>query len=148
LKSLYSPGDTAVGHAFAYLPDLAETTARLLDREEDLERFDVFHFAGHWLERWEELADAMRRVSGRPGLPMRPFPWIMVRALSPFIEMFRELLEMRYLWRKPIGLDDAKLRAFLGEVPSTPLDTAMRASLTDMGCLPEAIPGVGRLVTA
>ena len=29
---------------------------------------------------------------------------------------------MRYLWKRPIGLDNAKLVAFLGEEPATPLD--------------------------
>jgi hypothetical protein len=53
-------------------------------------------------------------------------------ALSPFVTLFRELLEMRYLWQKPIGLDDARLRAFLGDVPATPLDTAVREALADL----------------
>jgi hypothetical protein len=43
------------------------------------------------------------------------------------------MAEMRYLWVKPIGLDETKLRAFLGQVPFTPLDDAMRLSLADLG---------------
>ena len=35
---------------------------------------------------------------------------------------------MRYLWQMPIGLDEAKLRAFLGDIPSTPLDIAVLAN--------------------
>ena len=62
----------------------------------------------------------------------------MIYALAPFVEMFRELIEMRYLWRKPIGLDNSKLVKFLGAEPHTPLDQAMRATLADMGCLGEA----------
>ncbi len=53
------------------------------------------------------------------------------------MELFRELAEMRYLWEKPIGLSGAKLAAFLGEEPHTPLDAALRATLADMGCLAE-----------
>jgi hypothetical protein len=45
---------------------------------------------------------------------------------------------MRYLWNKPIGLDNAKLTAFLGEEPHTALETALRATLADMDCLTEA----------
>jgi nucleoside-diphosphate-sugar epimerase len=137
VRSVYAPGPGDVGHAWAYLPDLAETTARLLDREAELADFDVFHFAGQWLERSEELAASIRRVSGQPKLPIRPFPYPMITALSPFVETFRELLEMRYLQRKPIGLDNAKLVAFLGAEPHTALDAAIRATLSDMGCLPE-----------
>jgi len=60
-----------------------------------------------------------------------------VRLAAPFNETFRELLEMRYLWKKPIGLDNAKLVRFLGEEPHTPLDRALGATLADMGCLEE-----------
>jgi hypothetical protein len=69
---------------------------------------------------------------GDAAIPIKPFPYPLLIALSPFVTLFRELLEMRYLWEKPIGLDDAKLRAFLGEVPATPLDTAVRETLADL----------------
>ena len=144
VRSVYAPGPVDVGHAFAYLPDLAETMARLMDREEDLADHEVFHFAGHWLARGDELAKAVRRAAGDPKIPMRPFPYPLIIALSPFVEMFRELLEMRYLWRKPIGLDDAKLRAFLGEVPATRLDAAVRETLADRGLLNPARGGALR----
>lgn len=135
VRSVYAPGPVDVGHAYAYLPDLAKTLARLLDREPELADFEAFHFAGHWLARADQLPDAIRRATGDPAIPVRPFPYPLVYALSPFVETFRELLEMRYLWEKPIGLDDAKLRAFLGDVPMTPFDIAVRETLADMGCL-------------
>jgi len=130
------PGD--VGHAYAYLPNLAETMARLVGAEERLGRYEVFHFRGHYLARNAELGAAMRRVTRNPKLPVRPFPWIVVWAAAPFNETFRELSEMRYLWRRPIGLANAKLVQFLGEEPHTSLDQALAASLADMGCLEDA----------
>ena len=136
VRGVYAPGPVGVGHAFAYLPDLAETLARLLDREAELGDFEAFHFAGHWLASGADLVGAIRRVAGDAAIPLKPFPYPLIYALSPFVEMFRELLEMRYLWEKPIGLDDAKLRAFLGDIPATPFDTAVRETLADMGCLP------------
>jgi nucleoside-diphosphate-sugar epimerase len=146
VKSVYAPGPGDVGHAYAYLPDLAETLARLLDRESELADFDTFHFAGHWLARNAELAAATRRAARDPAIPLKPFPYPLIYALSPFLETYRELLEMRYLWEKPIGLDDAKLRAFLGAIPETPFDIAVRESLADMGCLASA-PGVFEMRT-
>ncbi len=139
MRGVFSPGPVKVGHDFAYLPDMAETMARLLDREADLADFETFHFRGHWLARGDEIVASIRRVTGDARIPLLPFPYPLVQALSPFVEMFRELLEMRYLWKKPIGLDDSKLRAFLGEVPATPLDAAMRETLSDMGCLGEPV---------
>ena len=131
VTSVYRTGP--VGHAFAYLPDLAETLARLLDREPELADFEVFHFAGHWLAGDDALGEAVRRVTGDARIPIRAFPWAMVYAAAPFVPMMREMAEMRYLWTRPIGLDESKLRAFLGEVPSTPLDAALRESLDDLG---------------
>lgn len=152
VRGVYASGPVDVGHAFAYLPDLAETLARLLDRESELAAFETFHFAGHWLARADEMAASIRRVTGDPSIPVKAFPYPMLYVLSPVVETFRELLEMRYLWEKPIGLDDGKLRAFLGgDVPATPYDTAMRESLADMGCLPAPAArrdGAGRLVAA
>jgi nucleoside-diphosphate-sugar epimerase len=120
------------GHDFAYLPDMAETLARLLDREADLADYDVFNFRGHWLPKGRSLGDAVRRVTGDARIPIKPFPWWLIYAASPFVTMFRELGEMRYLWTRPIGLDDAKLRAFI-DVPETPIDCVLRASLADLG---------------
>ncbi|MBL0121944.1 MAG: hypothetical protein IPP88_04190 [Betaproteobacteria bacterium] len=39
--------------------------------------------------------------------------------------MWRELLEMRYLWDEAHSLDDSHLMELLGEVSRTPLDAAM-----------------------
>jgi nucleoside-diphosphate-sugar epimerase len=124
-------------HAFAYLPDLAETIARLLDRADNMAAFERFHFAGHQLARGQ-MASAIRRATGNPRLRVWPFPWILVVGLQPFVRLFREMAEMRYLWREPISMDDSKLRAFLGNaLPATPLDDAVRATLIGLGCLPE-----------
>jgi nucleoside-diphosphate-sugar epimerase len=135
MTGVYQPGPDAVGHAFAYLPDMAETLARLVDAEDRLGVFEQFHFRGHWLARNDELGKAIRRVAGQPRLPVKAFPWAMVWAMGPFNETFRELWEMRYLWNRPIGLSNRKLLAFLGSEPHTPLDAALAAALSDMGLL-------------
>jgi len=135
VRSVFSPGPRAVGHCWAYLPDMAEATAQLLDHEDRLAAFEVFHFGGHWLGRADEIGASIRRVTHQPRLPIRSFPYALVYALAPFVETFREMIEMRYLWTKPIGLDNTKLVGVLGAEPHTPLDQAMRATLADMGCL-------------
>ncbi|HVM99918.1 MAG TPA: NAD-dependent epimerase/dehydratase family protein [Caulobacteraceae bacterium] len=136
LSGVYSPGPAA--HAFAYMPDLGETLALLADAEHRLGAFEVFHFRGQWMADGRAFGEAMRRAAGDPKLPINSFPWIVVRAAAPFNETFRELLEMRYLWEKPIGLDNAKLVRFLGEEPHTPIETALRVTLTDMGLIEES----------
>jgi hypothetical protein len=63
------------------------------------------------------------------------FPWWLIRIASPFVETFREMLEMTYLWRQPLRLDNRRLVAFLGAEPHTPAVAAVRASLRGLGCL-------------
>ena len=134
-------GEHAVGHDWAYLPDLAETFARIAERERELPNFDSFHFEGYWFERGVEIARAVGRAAGKPALPIKRFPWFVVYALAPVVPLFREMIEMRYLWKRPLRLDNAKLVAFLGGEPRTDLDEALRATLAGSGCLPGASAG-------
>ena len=117
---------------------MAETAARLLLRGSELEPFAVFNFGGHWLEQGIEMADAVRYAARKPDLPVKRLPWFALTLLSPFVETFREMREMRYLWKKPVRLDNTKLVAFLGHEPHTPLDIAVRATLVDLGCIDAA----------
>ena len=135
LMSIVNPGAPGVGHAWAYLPDLAETMVLLAERHADLPAFAVFHFAGHWDGDGTQMMAAIRRVTGKPDLPVRRFPWALVWLASPFVTLFREMRELRYLWRAPIRLDNAKLVATLGEEPHTPLDAALTRTLAGIGCL-------------
>ncbi|MDZ5648279.1 NAD-dependent epimerase/dehydratase family protein [Nitrospirillum sp. BR 11828] len=139
VASIPYPGPHAVGHAWAYLPDAAEAVSQLLARESELAPFETFHFGGHWLEPGVEMAHAIQRVvvargGKRPAITA--FPWWLVTLASPVVTVFRELREMRYLWQRPVRLENAKLTAFLGAEPHTPLDAAVAATLADLGCLP------------
>ena len=78
------------------------------------------------------MAEAIRRVAGRPDLPVRRLPWWLLRLVAPFNETLREMMEMRYLWQRPLRLANARLTACLGREPHTPLDDAVRATLTGL----------------
>jgi nucleoside-diphosphate-sugar epimerase len=54
---------------------------------------------------------------------------------SPIVTTFREMREMRYLWREPVCMNNARLKAVLGDEPHTPLDQAVEATLDGIGCL-------------
>ncbi|PXV58683.1 Nucleoside-diphosphate-sugar epimerase [Dyella jiangningensis] len=129
------PGDYAIGHCWAYLPDVAETLARLLDRENELARFERFHFGGYWLDGHAMLA-AICRATHNDAIKAGRFPWWLARLASPFNETLRELCKMRYLWQASVQLDDRKLKAFLGADLYTPIDQAVAAALTGAGCMP------------
>jgi nucleoside-diphosphate-sugar epimerase len=123
------PGPRNGGHSWAYLPDLAETMVRLLEREDRLADFDVYHFQGHWLESGVEMANAVCRAAGIPPSRIYAFPWWAVALASPFVEVCREMWEMRYLWKVGVRLDNTKLLAVAGPEPHTPLDEAVARAL-------------------
>ncbi|HLH49905.1 MAG TPA: NAD-dependent epimerase/dehydratase family protein [Roseiarcus sp.] len=143
VSSLSYPGRKGVGHQWAYLPDVAETMARLIENEDRLSAFEVFHMDGHWDADGGQMVAAIGRACGKPHLRARAFPWFSVVLASPFVTLFREMLEMRYLWRQPLRMDNRRLVAFLGEEPHTPLDDAVKASLKGLGCLPEQFDARG-----
>jgi nucleoside-diphosphate-sugar epimerase len=147
VKTIAYPGRKGVGHQWAYLPDVAEAMARLIERGDRLGAFEVFHFDGQWDSDGAALVAAIARAVGKPGLKARAFPWQLITLASPFVTLFREMREMRYLWREPLRMDNSRLAAFLGAEPHTPLDEAVRATLLGLGCLPKdnaKAPVVGR----
>jgi nucleoside-diphosphate-sugar epimerase len=136
LSAVTYPGPLSVAHSWAYLPDVAETMVRLAERD-DLAAFEVFHMRGHTVTG-DELVAALSRVAGRK-LAVSRLPWFAVRAIAPFNETMREMLEMRYLWETPVLLDNARLTARLGAEPHTPIDEALRKALVGLGALPQSM---------
>ena len=135
VTSISYPGRPGVGHAWAYLPDLAETMAQLLDRQSTLGHFERFHFEGQWDPDGTRMTQAIRSVVGRSNIKIRAFPWALLTLLAPFKTLFREMREMRYLWEEPLRLDNRHLLEVLGAEPRTPLEQAVRATLHGLKCL-------------
>ncbi|HEY8683714.1 MAG TPA: NAD-dependent epimerase/dehydratase family protein [Rhodanobacter sp.] len=134
LRCVNYPGPRDLPHAWAYLPDVGKTIALLLERESELAAFERFHFGGHWVDG-NSMMSAIRKAATNSKLPLQSFPWWLVTLASPFVTTFREVREMRYLWRQPLQLDNRKLVAFLGAEPHTHLDRAVCDALQGMGCL-------------
>ncbi|WP_321914045.1 NAD-dependent epimerase/dehydratase family protein [Paraburkholderia sp. J11-2] len=131
------PGTRGVGHAWSYVPDVARTMLELIGKRDMLPAFATFHMAGHWDADGSQIVEAICRVARNHGLKpqSKPFAWAFVRAISPFVTTLRELMEMRYLWREPLQLDNARLVRELGREPHTPLDEAVEATLLGLDCL-------------
>ncbi|MGR6430211.1 NAD-dependent epimerase/dehydratase family protein [Rhizobium sp. PAMB 3174] len=144
VKAVVNPGRKGVGHQWAYLPDLAETMVRFVERSSSLPAYADYHFEGFWDHDGMQMARAIGRVVGKPDIRVRRFPWPLVYLASPFVRLFRELLEMRYLWQEPLHMTNGKLRAALGEEPRTPIEEAVRATLVSFGCLASATNAGGR----
>lgn len=129
------PGTPGVGHQWAYLPDVAETLMRLIEAGDRLPGFLRVHMRGHWDADGTEMIAAIRRAVAPARVRVGRMPWWLVRLLSPVVPLFRELAEMRYLWRTEYRMTNRRLLGLLGEEPHTPLDEAVRATLIGMGRL-------------
>lgn len=124
-RSVVTPELSGAGHAWAYLPDLAQAVAMLAERERSLAVVERLHFRGHALTG-RAMAEAVQREVG--GVPIRPFNWLPVYLGAPFVTFLREVIEMRYLWRTTLLLDNARLVELLGPEPHTDLGEAVAAT--------------------
>lgn len=143
LTAISYPGKKGIAHQWAYLPDVAETMIRLVERATDLPNFAVYHMRGFVDDDGTKMIAAIRRAAGREGLPARAFPWWLVTLASPFVPLFRELRKMRYLWRQPLQMPNDRLVTVLGEEPHTPIDQAVATTLKSFGCLRQAAGQIG-----
>lgn len=135
LRRIVNPGSRGIGHSWAYLPDLAETFARLLELPEGvLAQTERLQFRGFWDHEGQEMPRLIRTASGKPDLPERAFPWWLMRLAAPFARFPRELVEVEPFWRHPMQMDNRRLLALLGNEPATPTADAVRQSLA--GTLP------------
>lgn len=138
VKKISYPGKRGIGHQWSYLPDVARTMVELIARRDTLPAFAPFQMAGHWDADGTQFAAAIQRVvarrSGRKPA-VGAFPWWLLTLASPFNTTFREIGEMRYLWQTPVQMSNARLIDTLGHEPHTPLDVAVEATLSGLGCL-------------
>jgi nucleoside-diphosphate-sugar epimerase len=120
------PGPLDRPHAWAYVPDLAQTFVRVAEARAALGRFECIHFTGHTLTGHELKAS----IEGAVGAPVNVarLPWPLIRAVGLVWPMWRELAEMAYLWQRPHQLvTDSAHRAWLSS--TTPIDDAIRSSV-------------------
>ena len=134
-KGVYTAaGPVDLVHEWAYLPDLAAAFVALAGNLERLGTYEALHFPGHAVTELEMKA-ALERVMGHK-LRQTSMPWWVLRAGSPFVAMWREIVAMSYLRFEPHRLASARLRNVIGTIPHTPLDEAVAMALCDLGMLP------------
>lgn len=150
VRFVINPGRKGAGHAWAYLPDVAETFMQLLDRADQLPAFARFHMDGFFDSDGTQMAKAIGRAVGKPSIRIWSFPWLLAGLARPFVPLLRELHEMRYLWKRTIRLDNRRLVERLGAEPRTPIDEAVRTTLSSLGCVEASgstVPHVQALVS-
>jgi nucleoside-diphosphate-sugar epimerase len=125
------PGPLDCLHEWAYLPDYAHALVRLVAARDRLAPFAAFGFPGHAVTG-RTFATAISRACRRD-FKVGFMPWRLLKLAGFAVPVFRELSEISYLWSVPHAIDGAALRAVIGEVPHTPLDQAVAATLAALG---------------
>ena len=124
------PGPLEVVHEWAYLPNLAAALVRVAAKRAEFSTFETFCFSGHAVTGREFTQAIAKVVQNR--LQVKPMGWWLIKALSPFLPLSRELAEISYLWNEPHRLNGDKLRAAIGDVPHTPLDAAVARAIQSL----------------
>ncbi|RVA75709.1 oxidoreductase, partial [Mesorhizobium sp. M7A.F.Ca.CA.001.08.2.1] len=131
-KGIYTaPGPVDLVHEWAYLPDFAVGFVALARNLDKLGFYEALNFPGHAVTDLQIKAAAEKAI-GRP-LKMTSMPWWVLRAGSPFVAMWREIVSMSYLRFEPHQLASIRLEGIVGEIPHTPLDQAVAEALGDIG---------------
>ncbi len=119
-----APGPYDTVHAWAYLPDMAETIVRLAEIEDRLSAYEVFHFESQNLTA-RQLREAARVAVGRK-MALSRLPRLVFPLMGLFDPMMKATIEMLYLWDVPHALKDDRLAQVIGPVPHTPLVEALK----------------------
>ena len=125
------PGPLDIRHEWAYLPDMAQALVRLVETRERLAPFAEFGFAGQAVTG-RALAAAISRACRRE-FKVEFMPWRLLKMMGIVVPVFRELSEISYLWSTPHAIDATRLAGIIGDIPHTPLDQAIAASLAALG---------------
>ena len=121
------PGPTDRAHAWAFLPDLARASVALAEQREALPAFADIPYEGLTLTG-EEMAASLSRVTGRE-IKAKPMSWAPLRLLSPFWDVARYAVAMRYLWQVPHALDASPLKQLLPDHVDSAADQALGAAI-------------------
>jgi nucleoside-diphosphate-sugar epimerase len=131
-KGFYTaPGPVDLVHEWAYLPDLARAFVGLAQNLDKLGTYEALNFPGHDVTDLAIKA-AAEKALGRT-LKLTSMAWWVLRAGSPFVAMWREIVSMSYLRFEPHQLTSVRLEGIIGTIPHTPLDKAVADALADIG---------------
>ena len=125
--NVIGPVDTP--HEFIFVPDLAETLVALSEKPEGYGQ--AWNVAGPGLLTTRQFADLVfGAVHQKPRI--RAAGKLVLRVMGLFNPFMREVLEMHYLWTKPVKLDDSRLRKLLPNLKKTPYAEGIETTIKAM----------------
>jgi nucleoside-diphosphate-sugar epimerase len=124
---LSDAGGSNTRQAYAYVPDWARAAAQLAEKRTELAQFEDIPFPGHAFTL-AELKAELDQATGQT-FRLSRFPWWMMTMISPFVEVARELREMRYLYELNHWIGSDKFYRILPGFKPTDMASVMRAGL-------------------
>lgn len=124
------PGTPDIPHAWAYLPDLARATVKLMERPNAPKGTEEVLFPGYTLSG-QDIAAGLETTIGKP-VHVRKMNWLPLQLATPFWKMGRSLAEMRYLWDMPHQLDGSDFDAALPGFEHTPVAEALATATSHL----------------
>jgi nucleoside-diphosphate-sugar epimerase len=119
-------GDPDTPHSWTYLPDVARTLVRLAGEEQSWGR--AWHVPTAPPQSIRAMVEKLGKQAGVPRVPVRQLPPVLLRVLSVFSTLLRELGEVRYQFTRPFVVDSSAYTAAFGE-EATPVDTQVEATV-------------------
>ena len=120
-------GPIGTVQAYCYMPDWGRAAVMLAEKRHSLSQFEDVPFPGHTFT-YSALHETVNAATGKTH-KLSTFPWWLMRALSPFWELAREMSEMRYLYAMPHKISADKFNRLLPDFAPTDLRSVMLAGL-------------------
>ncbi len=128
-KPIRSLGNLDIPHQWAFVPDLARAGAQLLKIRDRLRAYETVHFQGHIANPERDFLRTVARLAGHPNLPIRRYPWWLLKLVGFFARDIKELMELRYLFETSILIAGHRLRRLLPNYVDTPVEESIRITL-------------------
>jgi nucleoside-diphosphate-sugar epimerase len=125
--NILGPIDTP--HEFMFTPDVGPVVVDLLQRDHAFGT--AYNFGGPGVLTMQQFAEKVFAAAGCGNPKLNVAQGMLLRLLGVVMPLLRELVEMEYLLKTPVILDDSRLRSVLGELHKTSYDEGIRQTLAE-----------------
>ncbi len=122
-------GDVDQAHTYTYMPDIGQALATLGTADPDSAVYGrAWHVPAAPTISTRQWLEKIYAESGQDAVKVSTMPRLMVRGLSLFVPVLREIYELLYEFEKPFILDSSAFTARFGQT-GTPVDTVVRETV-------------------
>ena len=127
-KMMTALGNLDLPHQWAYMPDLGRATVDIMLDPQKLSAWEVVNFVGTVVPSQRAFMSDIARIAQSPDRVLR-LPWWLLKGVSLFSPLIREVMEMKYLWESTVLIDGPRFRDLLPDFQPTPTDQAIAETI-------------------